>query len=202
MFSTFGVGCPRCGHLQSDGNTLCSRCNQSRPAFQKAYSLYAYAGAVRLALHRYKFRGDLDAGRTLQLLLNDDLERLQFDASDYEFAVCVPLHPRRQRQRGFNQAWELLAHLSTFTRSQKSPDTLERFKETAAQHQLNLSERHGNLARAFRLKKGREALVRNRSILLVDDLLTTGATAHQCSEVLREAGAKKVDVLTLCRAIL
>ncbi len=202
MFVMQEPQCSTCGHPLTQNKTHCQRCILQPPAFDRATSLFAYAGAIRAALHRYKFRDDHAAGRILQAVFQQYTTPLSHDWKQYDRVLCVPLHPRRLKQRGFNQAWQLLHAMTVVTGEQKSPDILQRLKETKPQYQLGHHERQDNLEQAFRVAPKQRHNVQNQSILLIDDLLTTGATAHQCSQALKLAGAKKIDVITLCRAIL
>ncbi len=121
--------------------------------------------------------------------------------------VPVPLHPRRQRERGFNQARLLAASaLQSLRRThpgwqlQLSPASLVRHRETTPQALLAPHQRRTNLARAFRVAQPRQ--IKGRNILLVDDIVTTGATARACAQALLEAGAASVSIAALARAQL
>ncbi len=131
--------------------------------------------------------------RWLRAALDD--ERLR----DYEFDVVVPvpLHPARQRERGFNQA-SLLAQLLSAHTSIPCKPVLKRIRYTTTQTALDRSERMENLHNAFRLRKNAD--VRGLRVLLIDDVLTTGSTLSECARVLKRAGAKSVHAATAARA--
>jgi len=131
--------------------------------------------------------------RWLRAALDD--ERLR----DYQFDVIVPvpLHPARQRERGFNQA-SLLAELLSAHTSVPSKPLLERIRYTTTQTALDRSERMENLHTAFRLRKNAD--VRGLRVLLIDDVLTTGSTLSECARVLKRAGATSVHAATAARA--
>jgi ComF family protein len=150
--------------------------------------------ALGLAVHRYKYAGDVTLAPVLGRLM---AERCPLTI-DHDLIVPVPLHAARLRSRGFNQSL-LLAHpLARRHRVPIAPFLLARTRETLPQVGLHGRDRRRNIAGAFAI--ARRARVRDRSILLVDDVYTTGATVNECARVLREAGALRVDVLVLARA--
>jgi ComF family protein len=108
--------------------------------------------------------------------------------------VPVPLSARRLRQRGYNQAWELARRIAARLDLPARADALLRLKDTRAQTEIGLLEREANLADGFAAEPRALPMLAGRSILLVDDVLTTGATAHAASLALRQAGAGRVDV--------
>jgi ComF family protein len=118
---------------------------------------------------------------------------------DTQLIVPVPLHYFRLVRRGFNQSAWLAAALARSSGTGMTVDVLKRTRATAIQGGLSADGRRRNVQGAFRVRRSREALVRDRKILLVDDVLTTGATVEACSRALRRAGARCVDVLTLAR---
>jgi ComF family protein len=124
-----------------------------------------------------------------------DDERLR-DIS-FDLIVPVPLHPARQRERGFNQASLLAKSLSAET-SMASRPVLQRVRYTTTQTALDRSERMENLHNAFRLRKNAD--VRGLRVLLIDDVLTTGSTLSECARVLKRAGAISVHAATAARA--
>jgi len=188
--------CSCCGRPLPDaagaGHT-CGRCLTKPPAFAKARALVLYDGPVAEAIHRFKYQGET-AGLASFALLGS---LAAGEISQPDFIVPIPLHPARLRQRGFNQALLLAAALFSLERARLRPDLLLRIRHTAPQTGMNGKERRRNLRHAFAL--ARPELVRERRILLVDDVYTTGSTANECAMVLRKAGATAVEVLTLAR---
>ncbi len=114
----------------------------------------------------------------------------------------MPLHRRRLFRRTYNQAGLLARHLARLSARPWQPDLLRRIRSTPAQGRMNRRARFRNIARAFDLRPGGRALVAGKAVLLVDDVLTTGATVQECARLLRRAGARRVDVLTLARVVL
>ncbi len=191
--------CPRCGVMfagRSGPIRLCGRCRREPPPFAAAYASFAYAGAVRELLHAFKYRGRLRAGRFLGRCLERTLRRYG-RPEEIDLVVPVPLHPKRLRERGFNPVEQLLR------RWQEPPvrrDVLVRDLPGASQTGLDRTARRALVARAYRVRA--EEAVRGRRVLLVDDVLTTGATAAACARVLLEAKAAEVQVLAVARTLL
>jgi len=198
--------CPVCGVPHRTGDDIdhtCGRCLQRRPRFRQARACTIYDAADSVAhplksvLQRYKYNRDVGLARPLAALM---LERCPLPAAAYDVITPVPLHVKRLRWRGFNQA-QLLAHaLARTSRVAIDALSLQRVRPTVPQVQLNEAERRRNVARAFAV--ARPTHVRGRHILLVDDVYTTGATVEECSHALLKAGAAAVDVLVLARAVL
>jgi ComF family protein len=152
-----------------------------------------YAGTLREIIHAFKYDDRRSLARPLAELMRASGASLLDDA---DCVVPVPLHPWRRMRRGFNQAAALAACLGP-----PMAHALWRWRATAAQAGLTAAERRRNVRRAFRLSplltpKRRNALLRGRVIVLVDDVRTTGATLHACAEVLMRAEAREVRVLT------
>lgn len=194
--------CPSCGASLPGNATarLCSRCLTRRPRFDRARACAVYAGssaaptALDRAIHRYKYGGDVTLAAVLGRLM---AERCPYTV-DHDLIVPVPLHRARLRSRGFNQSLLIARPLARACRIPISPFVLSRRRATVPQVGLGERDRRRNLAGAVEVRDHAE--VRSRSILLVDDVYTTGATANECARALRAAGARRIDVLVLARA--
>jgi ComF family protein len=123
----------------------------------------------------------------------------EFLFSAFELILSVPLHPRRLRQRGFNQSLLLARRVSRTHSIPLDFTALRRTRHTEPQTQLSGSERQKNIRGAFEVR--RPELIAEKHILLIDDVFTTGSTVQECAKVLLRADAKQVDVLTLARAL-
>jgi competence protein ComFC len=190
--ATCGCGLP----LLSD-QAACGRCRGDSEPFAAGASLGPYEGALRLVLHELKYSGRRRAARRLAaLLLEDDAVRRLVATSDV--LVPVPLHPRRLRQRGFNQSALLAAALGRTLARPVCADALVRRRETAPQAGLTAAERRRNVRDAFALR--RRARTAGRVVTLIDDVTTTGATALACARALASGGALEVRLLTVARA--
>lgn len=195
--------CHICSHpTQSPQEIHCSACQQTKPSFEKATSLFVYAGVVRHMLHRYKYRSDALAGKTIEHLMAESTASMNLEWWRFGIVTTVPLHPKRLRQRGFNQGVRLALSIPALTKGEMHWDILQRDKATLPQYDLTHQERQDNLKKAFSINKKKKILLQGQRILLVDDILTTGATAEACTYHLLHAGARSVEILTLCRAVL
>ncbi|MDD5349882.1 MAG: ComF family protein [Chthoniobacteraceae bacterium] len=182
---------------QISGPFVCSSCLERHFAFTCAVSRYRSAGPVRELVHRLKYQRAVHLRGVLAGWLAEALGDPRLQDPPPDRLVPVPLHPARQRERGFNQA-RLLAE--TLSRRSGIPlsDCLRRVRFTPSQTRLDRKERMENLRDAFQLRQN--CPVRNLHLLLIDDVLTTGSTVDACARVLREAGAASVRVATVARA--
>lgn len=196
-----GSVCPVCG-LPSEGRALrCLRCVLSRPAFGAARAPLLYGGPLALAIRRLKWGRRPDLGAPLGRLLGQGID------GDTDLIVPVPLHPRRLHTRRYNQAALLAIGALTSLRagSRAGPGrrprlelhALERVRDTPPQIALGEEARRHNVRGAFAVRRPQR--VSGRRVLLVDDVLTTGATARAAAATLRRAGAAAVDVWVLAR---
>jgi ComF family protein len=171
---------------------LCQECLTHPPPFIRARAVAFYDGRVLQAIHRLKYQRQLIYGKFLAQLLTASPARQWVAAAD--LLVPVPLHPRRLRWRGFNQAL-LLAQ--AFPDIPLGRDVLVRRRPTLPQLKLSPEERRTNVKGAFLVPE--PLAVAGKTILLVDDVYTTGATAKECAQALNRAGASQVEVLTVAR---
>lgn len=194
---------PRCEVCRKGSEeALCTECF-SQIKFMKPqlgiYSASAYDGVLRTALHRFKFQKRKNLADPLGVLLVKYLSHTpELKIDEMDFIIPVPLHRRRQRERGYNQA-ELLARVVSRYYEVPVIPALERVKDTHPQFDLPRESRFTNIKGAFKISDSRA--VYNKQILLLDDIYTTGSTIAECSKTLKIAGARRVEILTLSRAI-
>lgn len=175
-----------------DDKGVCTACRSGLQRFDTAASFGLYEGGLRTLIHLYKYSGMKPLARTLAAYL----ERALSVDQPIDAVVPVPLYWRRKWARGFNQS-ELLAREVAKHRKLPLIDALWRKKATAAQAGLSSAGRRRNVAGVFFARRG--ANVTGKRILLIDDVMTTGATASACAAALKRAGAKSVSLLTLAR---
>ena len=202
--------CQRCGDTLDAPSVegiveLCRACRLSPPAFARAVSFGTYDGRLREAIHALKYDRMHPAARKLGAMLAETIAQLLPDAPAEMLVVPVPLHRTKQQQRGFNQARalaqgaiEALRHTHPEWRLTLAPSTLMRLRATETQAGLTPNQRRKNVRGAFKVTE--PGVVRGRNVLLVDDILTTGATARAAAQSLMKAGAASVYVATLARA--
>jgi len=211
-----GIECARCGRFLAGAAALhgtphCGVCRRGplgrrevrrdavprdEFAFVQARSFASYEGTLRALIQRLKYNGYRPLAKPLGRFLADAARR--FDQQSFDVLVPIPLHRRRERHRGFNQAALLAAQVSRVLHVPLAADDCVRVRDTPPQTGLRAAERRKNVAGAFHVPQPQR--VRGRRVLLVDDVLTTGATAHACAQALRDAGARGVWVATLARA--
>ena len=148
------------------------------------------------AIHEFKYGANSFLAKPLGLLLSS-FAKTWLEANEDLLLMPVPLHPRRLRERGFNQSLLLARELAKGLNADLDFLSLRRIKYTKPQTELGSEERSRNVRRAFRVL-GREA-VKGRSIVLVDDVATTGSTLNECARALRKAGCREVSCLALAR---
>jgi ComF family protein len=171
---------------------LCQDCLTNPPPFSRARAVAFYDGLVLQAIHRLKYQRQLIYAKFLGQILAAAGALELVNAAD--LLVPVPLHPRRLRRRGFNQAI-LLAR--TFPDLPLGLEVLVRRRPTLPQLKLSPQERQINVKGAFAVPD--PSAINGKSILLVDDVYTTGATVKECARALRRAGVAKVEILTVAR---
>lgn len=186
-------------HFEGEAGPLCGLCRRVAPPFRRAVAYGAYEGALRDLLHLFKYQQVRPAGPALAKLIAKAVPGLGLP--DSLLVVPVPLWPGKRQARGFNQAEELAR---SFVRSrpgtgiQLDTTSLVRRRETASQTGLTRHQRRANLRGAFAVTKPDR--VRGRTVLVIDDVMTTGTTAGECARVLLRAGAREVFVATVARA--
>lgn len=184
--------CERCALPLPAGAALCGQCQRRAPPWERAWAPFRYGWPLDRLETRFKFGADLAAGRVLAELWRR--EPAAVDCPD--LILPVPLHRRRLRRRGYNQALELARPIAAALCVPLRHDLLERVRGTSAQTELDRVARRRNVHGAFRL---RDSALPDHVVLL-DNVMTTGATLAECARTLRRAGAKRVDVWALARA--
>jgi ComF family protein len=193
--------CERCG-LPYPGDITtpfeCTNCREMELHFTSARSAVVAHNIVREAVHRYKYQRALWFEPFLaDLFLREAVPALR--GQDWDFIVPVPLHSVKQREREFNQAERLAAHLNAATQIPLNLKLLWRVRSTATQTLLTRQQRAANMRGAFALRPG--VGLNGERVVLVDDVFTTGATTNACAQVLRAAGAGDVCVWTVARGL-
>ncbi len=187
--------CKKCGKkLKTEGAEYCEDCRSYPHEFTQARAVWLYRDPVRGAVYRFKNGNRREyAGIFAEEMIRQNavwLCNLQVD-----FILPVPLHKKKRRLRGYNQAELLAAEISRKSGIPLRRDLLYKSKETEQQKSLTRQKRKANLKDAFLVK---EKIPAGQSFLLIDDVYTTGSTADAAALVLKEAGAKEVYVLCLC----
>jgi ComF family protein len=185
--------CPLCGLPITDHIGACGSCLRRPPPYDALIAPLSYTGEAAAFIRRFKFHGDLAAGRLLGDLLHLKLRENIGRTEQPDAVIPMPLHPRRLRERGFNQASELARRLPWPTHR----GVVRRRRATREQSHLNARERRRNVRGAFELT-GTPIPER---VAIVDDVVTTGTTVAELARTLRRGGAKRVVVIAVARAV-
>ncbi|MGH7886009.1 MAG: ComF family protein [Thermodesulfobacteriota bacterium] len=194
--------CVSCGapfnHIVKDekSEALCIRCIRKEFHFERARSIVIHQGLVKNLIHKFKYREKIVLKGALTQLIT---ERFPSGFSSFDTAIPVPLYIKKLRKREFNQSSVIAKYIAKKFGCSFDPFSLVKRLENKSQFEIgNLNERIKNVAGVFHISNTNS--IESRSVLLVDDVFTTGSTINECSKVLLQAGAEKVQVLTLTRA--
>jgi ComF family protein len=197
-----GPVCPQCGQpfdspiaLAYSPGHRCRACREKPPRFDRALSPYRYEGVLEQAIHLFKYRRKDALAAPLADLMLAWADRLP----PLDLVMPVPLHPARLRAREFNQSLLLADRIARRLGLPLSFEHLERIRETRSQTALDRKDRARNVRRAFAVREPDG--LKDIRVLLVDDVLTTGATVNDCARALRRAGVASITVLTLARRL-
>lgn len=194
-----GGACGKCGTPlvgETGPDDLCDGCLRHPPPWNRGRAATVYGGAGKRAILALKHGDRLDTVPALGLWLANAAGPL---AAEADLIAPVPLHWRRLMKRRYNQSAVLAQHLARRTGKPVVPDLLFRRRLTAPQERMDHAARRANQAGAIGVSPRRHALLAGKGVLLVDDVLTSGATLGACAEACRAAGAARVDVLVLAR---
>jgi competence protein ComFC len=190
-----GTVCTVCGRpLLSNSSKICHDCFRVKRYFQCGRGIGIYNGQLREYILDLKYRGRWDLAKPLGELMGEFL-RIHCELFPIDFVVPVPLYPGRFAERGYNQAELLAKYLCKKAKLEMMSANLVRTRATIPQKGLNIQERINNMCGAFSLLA--PGKVQGKSVLLVDDIFTTGSTVNECSRVFLLAGAGRVGVLSL-----
>ncbi len=178
------------------GDPVCANCLSSTPLFHKARAVVIYDQMAKKIILPFKHGDRLDFTPLIaKMMAARDKEMIE----NADYIIPVPLHRLRLLKRKYNQSALLARALTKNFHKAYVPDGLKRIRSTPKQGKLSPDERVHNVAKAFRVNLHYD--FKGKSILLIDDVLTTGATANECTKILLKAGAKQVDILTFATTI-
>ena len=191
-------------------NALCKKCeiklkqfkkynveHYENESFENHTYLFLYQGIIRDKLIEYKFQNKPYLARMFATLIINE-ERLIKIVSDYDYIIPVPIHKKRNAKRGYNQS-ELILKYAILEKKKINTNILKKEINNLPQSSLNKDKRKENVKGVYKVKEGMENMVKGKSILLFDDIFTTGNTAKECCKILKEAGALKIDILTIAK---
>jgi ComF family protein len=188
--------CGRPFDFEIEEEALCGVCSRDLPSYATARSVFSYTEESRDLILKFKHADYLSAaplyGKWMAHILDDIKDPL---------CVPVPLHWTRLFRRTYNQAALLAREVAQIKGWTYAPSLLKRKKRTPSQGYLSKTERYKNVNRAFSVDDSKKILLKGKTILLIDDVFTTGATLERCAQTLLKAGAKEVHALTLGRVV-
>lgn len=186
-----GPGCPQCALPTPNGET-CGRCLASRPYYDATFAAFQYAFPLDKLVQSFKYEHRLAVGQYFGERLASLMENVAAD-----LIIPLPLHEERLRERGFNQALELARPVSKLRKIAINASICKRTRNTPAQANLPWAKRAKNIHGAFHCTED----LHGKRILLVDDVMTTGASVNECARTLKLHGAIEVSVMAIARAL-
>ncbi|MFL6661526.1 MAG: ComF family protein [Rhizobacter sp.] len=189
--------CRRCALRVPDGVAVCGACLTAPPPYDTVLAALDYAHPWDRLIGRLKFHAALDLATPLAQMLLRTWQAAGTPAPDW--LLPVPLSAERLRERGYNQAWELARLLARGLGCRADAHLVLRIRDTPHQLAFPVEARAANVQAAFAVEPTRRAELRGRRIAVIDDVMTTGATAAEIARVLRQAGAAAVDVAVVAR---
>ncbi|MBF0522704.1 MAG: ComF family protein [Candidatus Omnitrophica bacterium] len=189
--------CLKCSRFLGEDirHPLCKECRLTKPHFDFAWGCCIYKDPLKDLIHKFKYSQKTLLRHTFLKFIRTFIADYHFDIHQFDFVVPIPLHSSRLRERGYNQSQILALGVAETFDISLSEHNLIRTRPTKPQIELSQKERWTNIRGAFRIKLPDK--FKNKNILIIDDLLTTGATASEAAKTLKDAGAGTVGVLTL-----
>lgn len=206
--------CPVCGKVIMWDKLLCKDCEsklmfldncnlKSRkwdfnelPAFDSVYSLLSYDGNAVGAIYNLKLNKGINFARYASKHLGETLKAYKI-ADKTDIVTCVPMSKKKKRARGYNQAEIIARFISRELEKPLESDLLVRLEDKTEQHMLTAQQRHKHVEKIYKMNP-KSADITGKRILLCDDVITTGATVNKCAKLLKDMGAERVYVLTIC----
>jgi len=193
----FCIKCSR--HIEDDPEKqLCTECRITEPHFDSAWGTHFYNDTMKKLIHLFKYGNKTNLCHLFLNIESSFLSTYNIDLGKYNSIVAIPLHSTRKRERSYNQAQLLAEVISVKFGIPESRNNLVRTRNTKNQAALSQKERWTNIQGAFKIKYPSQFF--ERSVLIIDDLMTTGATVSEAARILKKAGAQRTDVLTLAIA--
>jgi ComF family protein len=191
--------CTVCGRpftSRAEEDHPCEDCLRKRHFYDTVRAPFLYEGGIMQAIHQFKYTGKSHLAGSLGPLLASYV-KVRMETTAECLTIPVPLHPKRLRERGFNQSLLLARHVASLLGTELDFLSLRRIRYTQPQTGLKSEERKRNVRKAFEIMN--QEVVKGRIVLLVDDVTTTGSTLNECARVLKRAGAERVFGLVLAR---
>ena len=189
--------CERCGDVIKSMATFCDHCQKSKTYYDKARSVFYYKDEIRNCIKKFKFDGCKYLYKPFAEFMAKKYKEESFDC---DVITYVPIHETRLKMRGYNQAELLAKELAKILNLPFVENAIIKTKKTLAQADLNYKQRQSNLLNVFKVVD--KNAFKNKNVLIVDDIFTTGATIGSCAGEIKKANANKVFALTLAHTII
>jgi len=186
--------CEKCGIPTLKADT-CEKCKSNPPAYRMMRSWAVFDSPIQNGLHTMKYRRNIGLGESIAIQMVDFVRSLRWPI---EIMMPVPLGKNRLKERGYNQVGLVARPLAYRLGLRYEPDSVRKIRETRSQVGLTVSQRRENVQEAYQADP---QVVKRKSILIMDDVATTGSTISACTEALLSAGARDIYVLTIARAL-
>ncbi|MCI8285071.1 MAG: ComF family protein [Firmicutes bacterium] len=188
--------CAVCGKGLEDWypEEICGNCLNNEQAYDRGLSCFQYNKLEREMLYKFKYHGKSFMARSFSEMMYDKIKALDWEG---DIVIPVPMHKKKERQRGYNQADILAKFMAKRLKIPYNRDILIRTKNTAPMSRLSADERKKNLKGAFCVTAEGRRLISGKNVLLADDIYTMGVTAQYCSAVLKESGAESVTIMSM-----
>ena len=194
--------CNICGDIfqfSINNIALCGKCLKEKPIYDKALSCFVYNKTISKAIFEFKFYQKTFLSKFFAKFIIINIKEI---IDDIDYIVPIPMNIKRLRWRGFNQSLLLVKSVAKLINKPFISNLIIKTKHTKAQAKLKNKERKVNLNSVFKINKRYLELVKNKNILIVDDVITTGTTVNKCSKVLKEAGVNKVYITSIAKTSL
>ncbi|GIW21761.1 MAG: hypothetical protein KatS3mg068_0768 [Candidatus Sericytochromatia bacterium] len=192
LIQTLEYKCSKCQFILN--SNVCNHCNNNEIYFEKLFCIGVYSGLLKTLIYEYKYNKNKD----LSIIFSNLIEKNINIKDKVDIITSIPIHKEKMKSRGFNQS-ELLAKEIAYKKRWKYLNILDRIKNTKAQFSLNLDERKENLKNAFIINS--KINLKNKNIVIVDDIYTTGTTIKEACKLLKNNCVNKIFVIVIARAI-
>lgn len=193
--------CIKCGKElpgSPEMKNICNDCKKACIYFDRAASVFHYDDILKNLVHSFKYKKTISLAKEFSDLAVGFMEEYSI-GMDSDMVLSIPMHPFRLFKREINPSEILAKNIAKKTGLKYSHGILKKIRNTTPQSRLARNERIHSVKNSFSLRKNKKTAIRNKNILLVDDLFTTGSTVNECAKVLKEAGSRSVEVITLAR---
>lgn len=190
--------CQKCGKPLSEDDEYCLDCMKRKSTFEKGYGVFVYNSSMQESIGKFKYHGRQEYGKFYAEEMYKEYGEW-IKTIGIQAIIPVPIHKRRCRKRGYNQAEIIAQELGKLSGIPVLENFLLRIKDTLPQKELSDRERKENLYQAFQVRTGGARLNQiPKCVILIDDIYTTGSTLEECSKVLKNVGVKKIFFLCVC----